>query len=110
VGHLLYVATGDPKQPKERVEAFGHGRSGVLDNFQRLELWRHGKPTVRKAGIGVDKGFDGEMSAFLVACRDRTQRMPIPLDDLVNTTTATFAAERAIAERRAITIAELMQE
>ena len=110
VGHLLYVATGDPKQPKERVEAFGHGRSGVLDNFQRLELWRHGKPAVRKAGIGVDKGFGGELSAFLTACRDRTQRMPIPLDDLVNTTTATFAAERSIAERRAITIADLIQE
>jgi predicted dehydrogenase len=110
VGHLLYVATGEPRQPKERVEAFGHGRSAVLENFERLELWRHGRRTIRRARLAPDKGFDTEVAAFLAACQDPSRPMPIPLDVLVNTTLATLSAERAVVERRAVTLAELMPE
>jgi predicted dehydrogenase len=110
VGHMLYVATGDASQPKERVEAFGHGRSGVLDNFRRLELWRNGTRAVRGRRGAVDKGFDAEIEAFLEAAADRSRPMPIPLEDLVNTTAATFAAERSVLEARVVAVPECLAE
>jgi len=110
VGHLLYVASGDPKQPKELLEAFGRGRSGVLENFQRLELWSQGKAAVHKSWVTVDKGFDAEVQVFLDSCLDASLPMPISLEDLVNTTVATFAAERSLVERRVVEVTELLSE
>ena len=53
VGTLVYSGGGDPKLPKERLEAFGGGVSAVLDDFRRLELYRGGKRTVgSRAGQG----------------------------------------------------------
>jgi len=103
VGHLLYVAAGDPRMPKERVEAFGRGRAGVLENFQRLTLWKGGEAREEKSGLAVDKGFDGEVEAFLRAAREGGP-MPIPLEELLNTTWATFAVEQSLAERRAVRV------
>lgn len=103
VGNLLYASVGDPRMPKEQLAVFGGGRSAVLANFQRLEVWGEGRRSVHRARFKVDKGFDGEIEAFLGACATGTE-MPIPLADLFNTTRATFAAERSLATRQPIAV------
>lgn len=109
VGHLLYVASGDPALPKERLEVFGHGRSAVLDNFQRLELWAAGRRRQTGGGVAVDKGFDGEVEGFGRAARAGGP-MPIPFDQLINVTAAMLAAERSLAEGRVVPVNEILAE
>jgi predicted dehydrogenase/threonine dehydrogenase-like Zn-dependent dehydrogenase len=65
LGSLVYTGAGDPRLPKERVEAFGGGVAGVIDDFRRLELLVGGKRSVEKAR--QDKGHKAELAAFVAA-------------------------------------------
>ena len=40
---INYVTGGDPRYPKELMEAFGHGVTAKMDNFSSGEVWRKGK-------------------------------------------------------------------
>ena len=106
VGHIAYMATGDPAMGKERLEVFGGGRSAILDNYKRLVIWSGGKRRRSRSRLSVDKGFDREVAVFLDACVGGST-MPITIAELVNTTEATFAIERSLAEGRSITLEEL---
>ena len=63
VGTILYAAGGDTALPKERCEVFGDGKSIVMDDFARSELYARGRCTVFKTGRR-DKGFTPQMAAF----------------------------------------------
>ena len=52
VGTLVYSGGGDPKLPKERLEAFGGGVSAVLDDFRTLD----GLPRRQAAQLEVGAG------------------------------------------------------
>jgi polar amino acid transport system substrate-binding protein len=94
VGTLAYFATGDKSFAKERVEVFGGGAVGVLDDFREVTLSRGGRRTrVRK--LSQEKGFDEEVKAFLDAVR--TGVSPFPAGSLAATTRATFAMEASLA-------------
>jgi polar amino acid transport system substrate-binding protein len=71
LGSLLYTGTGDPRLPKERLEAFGGGLAAVLDDFRRLELYRAGKRSVEKGR--QDKGHRAEVAFFLSAVRGEAE-------------------------------------
>jgi polar amino acid transport system substrate-binding protein len=93
VASIDYFATGDRSYPKERVEVFGGGAVGVLDDYRTLTLQRGGKPRV-SGGKAQDKGFDDEVEAFLSALR--TGEAPIPINSLARTTRVTFAIEESL--------------
>lgn len=95
IGNINYLANGDRAFPKERVEVYGGGRVGVLDDFRRLELWRDGKRKTSKR-LAQDKGFDQELAAFIKAARDGAQ-MPISWRSLVLTARACLRIEDALA-------------
>jgi predicted dehydrogenase len=63
VGTIVYAAGGDTALPKERCEVFGDGKSVVMDDFARSELYARGRRTVFKTRRR-DKGFDAQMAAF----------------------------------------------
>ncbi len=67
VGALVYSGGGDPKLPKERLEAFGGGASAVLSDFRTLEVFRGGKRRSWKSA--QDKGHRAEIAHFLAAVR-----------------------------------------
>jgi hypothetical protein len=93
VASINYFATGDRSFPKERVEVFGGGAVGVLDDFRSLTVSRGGKR--KEVGPKAqDKGFDAEVDAFFAALRGGP--LPIPLDSLARTTRATFAIEESL--------------
>lgn len=85
VGVVTYVANGDKTVPKERVEIFGAGCVGLLDDFRRLELTRNGRTRKSQSWLRQDKGHVGELQAFAhaVASGDAS---PIPFAEIVNTT------------------------
>jgi predicted dehydrogenase len=71
VATLAYSGGGDPRLPKERVEAFGGGLSAVLDDFRRLELFRAGKRHVEKQR--QDKGHAALAEHFVRAVRGEVE-------------------------------------
>ncbi len=95
VGSLTYVASGDKGLGKERVEAFGGGVAAALDDWRTLELHRGGKRTVQKSRLRQDKGHRDEWVAVARALAEGGAP-PIPLEGLVATSLATFAAVRSL--------------
>jgi predicted dehydrogenase len=68
VGVIVYAAGGDTALAKERFEAFGAGRSLVMDDFVLTECYRGGRRERWRSGKR-DKGFAQEMRAFTASIR-----------------------------------------
>jgi predicted dehydrogenase len=93
IGSLNYFANGDRGVAKERIEAFAAGRTAILDDFQKLELWHDGKRrTVRR--LAPEKGFEAEIERFVEAVRSGGS-MPISWRSQVLTTRACLAIEES---------------
>ncbi|HEX7621028.1 MAG TPA: bi-domain-containing oxidoreductase [Anaerolineales bacterium] len=101
IGVVDYLANGDKSFPKERLEVFCGGDVAVLDDFRSLETIRAGKRTV--ARMAQDKGWTGEWEAFVGAIR-RGGEPPIPYEELVGVTRATFAAMESLRAGKTINI------
>ncbi len=93
LGVVDYLANGDKAFAKERVEVFCGGRVAVLDNFRSLETVRDGRRKIVKKA--QDKGWFGEWRAFTKAIHAGGQP-PIPYEQLVGVTKATFAAMESL--------------
>ena len=101
VGVVDYLANGDKSFPKERLEVFCGGRIAVLDDFRTLETVRDGhKSIVKKA---QDKGWKDEWLAFANSIRTGGQP-PIPYEQLVGVTNATFAVMESLRTRAPVEI------
>lgn len=87
VGTVIYLANADKRLPKERIEAFGGGRAGVIEDFREIALFRNA--TKKRWKRTQDKGHKAEIHAFLQAV-EQGKLSPVPLDEAVNTTLATF--------------------
>lgn len=91
VGSLLYVASGDRAMAKERVEVFAGGRSAILDDFRRLTVFGAGRARSRQSRLQQDKGHLAIWESFVNSITN-SQIPPIPYEQLVSTSLATFAA------------------
>jgi len=86
IGTLTYVASGDKSLPKERVEIFGDGKVGIIDDFKKGELHQNNKvKTLNLQG----KGHKEEVQAFLQAVSTGGP-MPVDFESIRQTTAATF--------------------
>ncbi|GMU20004.1 MAG: oxidoreductase [Phycisphaerae bacterium] len=100
VGTLIYVANGDPQFEKERIEVFGQGRVGVIDNWTMAHLTGGGK--TRKVRPGCSgKGHRDEMRLFVEAV-GQGGPSPLPLDEAVACTRACLAAAESATAGRSI--------
>jgi predicted dehydrogenase/threonine dehydrogenase-like Zn-dependent dehydrogenase len=101
IGVVDYLANGDKSFPKERVEVFCGGKIAVLDDFRKLEMVENGKWKVVKAA--QDKGWKNEWIAFAKSIREGGQP-PIPYEQLIGVTRATFAAVESLRKKQSIDI------
>ena len=101
IGVVDYLANGDKSFPKERLEVFCGGDVAVLDDFRILETVRLGKRKVERKA--QDKGWAGEWAAFVAAIHTGG-KPPIPYEDLVGVTRATFAVLESLREGKIITL------
>ncbi len=92
LGTILYHALGNPAVPKERIEIAAGSSSLIIHDFRRMEIYGPGKEIIKKA---QDKGFDGEIAAFIESIQ-KGGAPPIPLQDLVETTLVTFAVHESL--------------
>ena len=95
VGSLLYVASGDRAMAKERIEVFAGGRSAVLDDFRNLTLFAGGRARTRRSRLRQDKGHLAIWVSFVNSITN-SAAPPIPYDQLVSTSLATFAAVESL--------------
>ncbi|MEU2085127.1 bi-domain-containing oxidoreductase [Streptomyces albus] len=102
---LGYVTTGSPGFPKETLDLVADGKVLRLDDFVRAAVY-DGR---RKQWVGSrlpkarDKGQNAQLAAFVRAVRTGGP-MPVPLESLVATTTATLAVRAALAGGAPVTL------
>ena len=98
VGVVDYLANGDKSFPKERVEVFCGGKIAILDDFRRLDMIHDGRRKTIKGR--QDKGWKDEWVEFAkVICEGGEP--PIPYEQLVSVTKASFAAIESIRQKGA---------
>ena len=108
-GTVHYFANGTKAFPKERVEVFAGEQILQLDNFRKLKIYRQEAfrpPKLPKLGDlsrGQDKGHRAGFLAFVDSIRSGGPP-PIPFDEIVNSTRATFAALESARTGRRISL------
>ena len=101
-GSIAYLAEGDKAMPKERVEIFGEGKVFVLDDFRSATVYKQGREEVTKLR-GQDKGQRDEVRA-LCAMVLEAGPAPIALNDLANTSRATFRIRESLRTGQALEV------
>ena len=98
-GTISYVTAGNPRYPKETLDAAAGGRSARLDNFRKAVVWAGRRRSTARSRGGQDKGQRREVAHFVEASRTGAP-MPIPLESLVATTRATIAVGESLSSGR----------
>ncbi|MFV2121288.1 Gfo/Idh/MocA family oxidoreductase, partial [Streptomyces sp. Act-28] len=102
---ISYVTTGPAGFPKETLDLVADGRALRLDDFVRASV--HGRErwvSSRLLPKARDKGQSAELAAFVRAVRTGGP-MPVPLESLVATTSATLAVRSGLAGGVPVTLA-----
>jgi predicted dehydrogenase/threonine dehydrogenase-like Zn-dependent dehydrogenase len=88
-GVINYFSNGSKEYSKERVEVYHQGRTLILDNWRKLKGF--GFKNFSSKTSNQDKGHQNQFS-LLIDSIQKGGNAIIPMDDLVNTTKASFAA------------------
>ncbi|MEV7018137.1 bi-domain-containing oxidoreductase [Streptomyces sp. NPDC093991] len=103
---ISYVTSGPSSFPKETLDLIADGKVLRLDDFVRAAV-HDGR---RRQWVGSrlpkarDKGQNAQLAAFVRAVRTGGP-MPVPLESLAATTTATLAVRTALASGVPVTLA-----
>jgi len=103
IGTITYTANGDKPFSKERVEVFVQARLAFLDDYRELRASQDGKHLVTRSRLRVGKGHRGVWQAFADVIRSGGSS-PISLNELPNSTLATFALVRASTDRARVDV------
>jgi predicted dehydrogenase/threonine dehydrogenase-like Zn-dependent dehydrogenase len=109
VGSIVYAANGDRGMGKERVEVFGGCRSAIIHDFRRVTLFRNGRSSTRRSWLRQDKGHADLWRAFVNSITNGSPP-PIPYDDILATSMATFAALESLQTGQAVPVRSLRME
>ena len=96
IGTIAYFSTGDRAIPRY-IEIYGEGKTFIIEDFRRARFASGGDIRVIR-GIGQDKGQKAELLAFVEAVLGK-RPAPIPFEELVYTTLATFRILDSVRER-----------
>jgi predicted dehydrogenase len=99
VGSIHYLANGDPRLPKERIEVFGSGAVAIVEDFQSAYVIQQGKRTKLGGRLWSrqDKGHAAELQAFIAAVETGGDA-PIPFDSAALVTLTTFRIRDSLRE------------
>ncbi len=95
LGIVRYLSNGDKAFPKEYIDVFAGGRVAVLNDFRALELVYQGSRQLIRSRLRQDKGHRAAWDAFTAAILS-TKQPPIPYNQLIGVTKATFCAIQAV--------------
>ena len=98
-GVISYVTAGNPRYPKETLDASAGGRSARLDNFRKATVWSGRRQSTMRSRGGQDKGQRAQQTQFVEANLTGAA-MPIPVESLIATTRATIAVSESLMSGR----------
>ncbi|MER6627524.1 bi-domain-containing oxidoreductase [Streptomyces sp. NPDC000987] len=104
VATVSYVTTGAPGFPKETLDLVADGKVLRLDDFVRASVHGPERWVSSRLPRARDKGQSAELAAFVKAVRTGGP-MPVPLESLVATTSATLAVRTGLAAGAPVTLA-----
>ena len=92
-GAINYFANGSKAYAKERVEVYSQERTIVLDNFRKT--YGFGTKGFSSLKTSLDKGHKNQFTRLIQTVQQGGEPL-IPLDELINTTKASFAAVESL--------------
>jgi predicted dehydrogenase/threonine dehydrogenase-like Zn-dependent dehydrogenase len=98
IGTVSYFANGARSLPKEYIEVYRAGTTGVLVDFKELRVYGSGKPAVTRLP-SQNKGQPQMMKAVLAAIREGGAS-PIPFDEIYAGTLMTLRAVECATTRQ----------
>jgi len=108
IGTVHYFANGSKEYPKEKLEIFCERKTILLNNFKSVRAYGFGK----RANLRLwrqDKGHENEIKAFLSAIEEG-KNAPIPFDEIINVTLATFAAVESARDGNPIKVIAMTKD
>ncbi len=102
IGTVSYFANGAKDLPKEYIEVFSSGTTGVITDFKEMTLHGTGKP-VRRRLLNQDKGQSQMLKQFFQRLRSGEGPL-IPPDEVFAVTQACFAVLDSIRTRKPVRI------
>ncbi|MEV6575209.1 bi-domain-containing oxidoreductase [Streptomyces sp. NPDC051577] len=105
---ISYVTTGSPGFPKETLDLVADGKVLRLDDFVRASVYADGRGGPKRwvssrLPRARDKGQSAELAAFVKAVRTGGP-MPVSLESLVATTTATLTVQACLVGGAPVTL------
>ena len=88
-GTINYFANGSKEYPKERIELYSQDRTIVVDNFRVTTAF--GFKNFKKLKTSLDKGHKKQFELLINQVKTGGQSL-IPINEIINTTQASFAA------------------
>ena len=88
-GVINYFANGAKSYSKERLEVYSQERTLIMDNFRKTEGF--GTKSFSKLKTSLDKGHKAQFTRLIERVKSGGAPL-IPMDELINTTRASFAA------------------
>lgn len=98
---INYFANGSKSYDKERIEVFSQERILILENWRKLK--GYGFKGFSKMSGNLDKGQKNQFSVLNDRIVNGGESL-IPIDSIINTTKASFAAIESLRERKWIDI------
>lgn len=95
LGCITYLSEGDKAYPRERVEVYGGGMVGAIENFKSATLIHRGRKKRLRNRFAADRGHRAEIEALVDALREGGAPS-VPLHEYVWTTLTTFAIEDSL--------------
>jgi len=86
---INYFANGSKAYAKERIEIFHQERTLIMDNWRNLK--GYGFSNFSSARSTQDKGHQNQFNKLIESIQNGGGQI-IPMDEIINTTKASFAA------------------
>ncbi|MCL5279665.1 MAG: bi-domain-containing oxidoreductase [Planctomycetes bacterium] len=102
IAAVCYFANGSKKLPKEYIEAYNTGLTGIIRDFKELEIHSTGKSR-RKRSFVQDKGQARMVQEFLARIGEGGLPL-IPAAEIFAVTRATFAVQESLRTRQAVSL------
>jgi len=86
---INYFSNGSKGYSKERIEVFHQERTLIMDNWRKLS--GYGFKGFKSAKTGQNKGHAEQFKLLVETIKNGGQPI-VPIDDIINSTRASFAA------------------
>jgi len=102
IGSINYFSNGSKELPKEYIEVYSSGITGIIKDFKELQIHSIGKPR-RKKSLVQDKGQANMLRAFIISIKEGGAPL-IPADEIFAATRSTFTVLDSLRTHQAISI------